>query len=218
MIAPTFGLALDNQVTSTKGLADCYGSWEGIRSNHVISSSGDFFGPDGSSRSISTAADRDLLIALRAKADLIVVDAATARAEKYKLPSAGAAVAIFSASGDFGGIPAVEESSGQCILFSPETPVVPNNARYEPLLSRDNPLEGIAPWAKEQGLPAVLLEAGPTLTRLAFRSGAVDNSALTISGENLDAQSVVNLHPFDPVAKLLSIAYAQGACFTYWSH
>jgi hypothetical protein len=218
MIFPAFGLALEKQVTSIEELADSYGKWMGILSNHVVNASSDFSGQDGSSRSISTPEDRELLLALRGKADLLVVDAKTARTEKYKMPSSGAALAIFSATGDFSGIPAVEDAIGNCYLFSPETAKSIGNCEYEPILDLENPLLGLSDWAQKRGLLAVLLEAGPTLTKIAFLNGLVGQSALTIAVEDLDVESIANRHPFDPLAKLVSVANAPGASFTYWNH
>lgn len=218
MISPAFGLALEQQVTSISELADSYGKWLGIRSNHIVSASGDFSGPDGSSRSLSTPEDRELLIALRGKADLLVVDASTARTEKYKMPSSGAALAIFSATADFSGIPAVEDSSGSCYLFSPKGSKSIGNCEHEPILDIQNPLLGLSAWASKRGLMALLLEAGPTLTKTAFANGLVGQSALTIAVENLDVETIANRHPFDPLAKLVSVANAPGASFTYWNH
>ena len=65
MISPAFGLALKANATDVLALANCYGTWVGICSNHVITPDGKFSGADGSSRTISSDADRKLLIALR---------------------------------------------------------------------------------------------------------------------------------------------------------
>jgi riboflavin biosynthesis pyrimidine reductase len=218
MISPAYGLALEAQDTSITALVDCYGTWVGIRSNHVINSSGELSGPDGSSRSISTPEDRELLIALRAKANLVVVDAKTARSERYGLPSSGAALAIFSATGDFTDIPAFESTKGSCYLFSPQVPQQIRNNHHVQIHSVQNPLSDLSAWAKDKDMPAVLLEAGPTLTKTAYGNGLVAQSALTITGAHLDAESVANRHPFDHLAKLLSVAIGKGASFTYWNH
>jgi riboflavin biosynthesis pyrimidine reductase len=218
MISPAYGLALKAQISSVQELADSYGAWEGIRTNHVVDSNGNFWGSDLSSRSISTTEDRFLLMALRAKADLVVVDARTARDEQYDVPSSGASLAIFSATGDFTGIPAVEKARPNCFLFSPEMQSTLGAHHHQQIQLPGNPLSGLSEWATEQGLPAVLLEAGPTFSGMAFRDGLVANSALTISIEGLDEVTAARMHPFDPSAKLLSLANAEGASFTYWSH
>lgn len=218
MISPAYGLALEAKATSAMALADCYGSWVGIRSNHVISGAGDFSGTDGSSSSISSTVDRELLVALRSLADLVVVDAETARREHYKLPSSGALLAIFSQSGSFSEIPALEKEFNRSILFSPKAPEGFQRHRHVPIPNLENPLEGLSQWAHDQGFPAVLLEAGPTLSKLAFRGKAVHQSALTISTIKLDVDSIEKAHPFDGSATLLSVANSEDATFTYWSH
>jgi hypothetical protein len=106
VIKPIFGLAKTSGASEPKTLAAAYGNWSGIRSNHVITQSGMFSGSDGSSRSISSEEDRELLLEIRSRTDLILVDAATARLEQYRTPRSGARLAIFSLNGDFDGIPA----------------------------------------------------------------------------------------------------------------
>jgi riboflavin biosynthesis pyrimidine reductase len=218
MITPAFGLAKEAEATDAGALANCYGKWQGIRSNHVVTQSGNFSGPDGSSRSISSEADRQLLVALRALADLILVDAATARRELYGLPSAGAALAIFSLTGNFSGIPAVVESSERVFLFSPTPPEGPSARQHQVIASLNNPFQAISIWAGGLGLKSLLLEAGPTLTKNAFANGLVRESAVTISSPQLEIESASRAHPFDPSARLVSLAHSSDSTFTYWTH
>ena len=218
MISPAYGLALEANATDAPALAECYGPWEGICSNHVITSSGKFAGPDGSSRSISSEADRELLIALRAHADVIVVDAATARRERYRLPSSGARLVVFSSSGVFAGIPAIQETSDSCFLFSPNRPMDFPERQYVPIRNPENPLQDLSQWAKRESLPALLLEAGPTLSKSAFNNKLVSFSALTISEQNQDLDALAKSHPFDDSALLVSVAHSNDATFTYWTH
>ena len=218
MISPAFGLALEARTTDPTALAGCYGPWNGVRSNHVITQLGMFTGSDGSSRSISTEADRQLLVALRSFADLLVVDAATARKEAYGLPSSGAAIAIFSRTGDFSGIPALEQSTEKVSLFSPTPPENFGGHRHFKIESLDNPLQEVSAWAQASGLIAVLLEAGPTLTKTAFDNQMVGQSAVTIAGAILDIDAASKAHPFDSKARLLSMAHSEDSTFTYWTH
>ena len=218
MISPAYGLALEANATNIQALADCYGPWVGIRSNHVITRTNKFSGSDGSSRSISTEADRALLVALRSSADVIIVDAETARREQYQLPSSGAALAIFSQSGKFSGIPALDEDSKLCFLFSPTAPKDFERHRHVPIASPESPLQDLSKWADSRGFRSMLLEAGPTLSRTAFDNQLVSQSALTISESDLVLDSILGTHPFDPSATLLSVAHSEGASFTYWGH
>jgi riboflavin biosynthesis pyrimidine reductase len=218
MISPALGLALEAKATTPQALVACYGPWVGIRSNHVITLDGEFAGADGSSRSITQPIDRQLLIALRTKADLIVVDAATARTEQYRLPASGAGLAVFSRNGVFSGIPALEETTDKCFLFSPEAPKDSRNHTHVPVRSSANPLQELSEWAEGNNLSAVLLEAGPTLSRTAFDNHLVQHSALTISGATQELDFFATAHPFDTSATLLSVAHFEGGSFTYWRH
>lgn len=218
MISPAYGLALEANATDASALAECYGPWEGICSNHVITPSGEFAGPDGSSRSISSEADRELLVALRSRADVIVVDAATARRERYAVPSSGARLAVFSSSGIFAGIPALEEPRDSCFLFSPKQPMDFPERQYVPIRNPENPLQELSQWAHSKSLPALLLEAGPTLSKTAFNNKLVSFSALTISEQNQDLEALAKSHPFDDSALLVSVAHSNDATFTYWTH
>lgn len=218
MISPAYGLALDAKISDSKSLADCYGHWSGIRSNHVITAGGKFSGPDGSSRSISTIQDRELLIELRKRADLIVVDAATARREQYKAPSSGTALAIFSRTGRFSGIPAFEQAGVPLFLFSPVALADAKGHRYEVIANDNNPLRVLTEFSGKEGFEAILLEAGPTLSQTAFDNGLVSQSALTISGQNPTVDLGSNSHPFDDLASLLSVAHSENVTFTYWNH
>jgi riboflavin biosynthesis pyrimidine reductase len=219
VIQAIFGLAQMAKATDAQSLAESYGSWNGVRSNHVLSASGSFSGADGSSRSIATKEDRELLLALRGLADLIVVDAATARLEQYRAPKTGTALAIFSSSGDFTNIPAVETSELPIYLFTGSTsPMFPGNPNAVVIPLPERPFEGFLAWSKSRSLDAILLEAGPTLTARAFEAGIVRQSAVTRTGLSEDTGPMVMTNPFDPEAKLISMAQAEGASFSLWNH
>jgi riboflavin biosynthesis pyrimidine reductase len=219
VIKPLFGLAKATGASDPKSLAAAYGTWSGIRSNHVISQSGRFSGRDGSSRSISTKEDRDLLIEIRSRSDLIVVDAATARLEQYRTPSAGRRLAIFSLSGNFTGIPAVEEQDSPVFLFT-------STGEQLSLISSKNvhvqiqsdPFADFLKWANKKGFGSILLEAGPTLTAKAFEAGIVGQSAITRTPvATTDAPEKLQ-NPFDKDAVLISLAQSEDASFSLWTH
>ena len=219
MIKPLFGLAKATGASDPKSLAAAYGAWSGIRSNHVISQSGRFSGSDGSSRSISTKEDRELLIEIRSRSDLIVVDAATARLEQYRTPSAGRRLAIFSLSGNFTGIPAVEEQDSPVFLFT-------STGEQLSLISSKNvhaqiqsdPFADFLKWANEKGFGSILLEAGPTLTAKAFQAGIVGQSAITRTQDATTDAPEKLLNPFDKDAVLISLAQSEDASFSLWTH
>lgn len=219
MIQGVFGLAQSANAVDVPSLAASYGPWTGVRSNHVLDSGGRFTGNDGSSRSISTTEDRELLLTLRSRADLIVVDAATARFERYRAPKSKVPLAIFSSSGDFTGIPAVETSEQPIYLFSSvNSSRYPSNPNVVLVPTNQRPFDGFIEWAKSLSIDAILLEAGPTLTAMAFDAGIVRQSAVTTTGDSLVSEPALLTNPFDSQATLVSLGLASGASFTLWVH
>ena len=219
MIKPIFGLAKASSASEPKSLAAAYGNWSGIRSNHVITQSGKFSGSDGSSRSISTKEDRELLIEIRSQSDLIVVDAATARFEKYRTPSSGASLAIFSLSGNFEDIPVVEDQEAPVFLFSASADRINReDSKYVHVQIPGKPFDGFLTWANSNEFKSILLEAGPTLTALAFEAGIVRQSAVTRSPITSSDTPETQHNPFDKDAVLVSFAQSEDASFSLWTH
>lgn len=219
MIKANHGLALSHNAIDIASLAESYGPIKGIRSNHVINASGEFWGSDGSSRSISTSQDRELLLALRSAADLIVVDAATARLEQYRAPKSRASLAIFSISGDFTKIPAVQSSDVPIYLFA-GSPLAKYSANpnAQVIGIKTDPFDDFLEWAMSLKYQSILLEAGPTLSAKAFEAGIVQQSALTRTGFLPDFEPMSLKNPFDESARLISLAQGVGASFELWSH
>ncbi|MFM6963915.1 MAG: hypothetical protein ACKOWJ_06640 [Micrococcales bacterium] len=58
--------------------------FEGFRLAMVLGQDGATRGPDGTSKTLSNPNDRDLLMTLRRQADVVITDAVTATAEKYR--------------------------------------------------------------------------------------------------------------------------------------
>lgn len=74
----------------------------GIRVNLIASVDGSARGDDGTSESLSSRADRAVLGAIRAESDVVLIGAASLRAEGYLLPRT-ARLAVVTASGDLRG-------------------------------------------------------------------------------------------------------------------
>lgn len=128
----------------------------GVRVNLVVDSNGSFIGIDGSSRSLSNELDKQRLIELRKLSDVVITDAATARAEEYR-PSKWVPIEVWSKSGNFAGV-----NQELALLHVGE--ISNEFARLE--------------------RKAVLLETGPTLTRVIAALGLIDELALTVTGKN----------------------------------
>lgn len=217
MIEGVKGLALASKVTSPAQLAESYGSWDGIRTNHVVSSTGSFFDNSGSSRGLSTPEDLALLLELRKRSDLIIVDAATARNEGYRKLSSSH-LAIVSSTGNFESIPAGTSVTG-VTLFSPPARGIEKNLGPELVpISPEDPFEAIERWSLSMGYTSLLLEAGPTLTKICFTSNRVVQSAITITPRVEHEALSPNSNPFSSNGELLSVAQSKDATFTLWSY
>jgi len=217
MIAALSGLALSNQVSTVEELAKSYGSWDGIRTNHVISSGGSFFDESGSSRGLSNREDLELLLALRKQSDLVIVDAATARNEQYKKFSSSR-LAIVSATGNFQSIPAASASTG-VTLFSPNDPTRDGDSKLEHVaIDPAEPFVALLDWARRMQMKTLLLEAGPTLTKVCFATTEVAQSAITITPRLSRESLTPKWNPFSDSGSLVSLAESEAATFTLWNY
>jgi riboflavin biosynthesis pyrimidine reductase len=216
MIKPVSGLAKKAQATTIEQLAKSYGDWNGIRANHVMNSAGHMVDEQGSSRGLSTKDDRELLIALREQSDAVIVDAATARSEKYKALR-NSLLVIVSRSGNFREIPATKDST-RVLLASPIEAVIETGVTDKLVIDPADPFVAIAKWASANSLRKLLLEGGPTLSKLAFENSHVIQSALTITPSVMKTPVVPITHPFDSSAQLISLADTEDASFSFWSH
>ncbi len=128
----------------------------GVRANLVANTRGDFSGKGGSSRDLSNQTDREVLIRLRALADVIVTDGATAAAENYQ-PTKWAPIQVWSQSGNFRGL--LEKNGMQLVQIS-------------------DPAKALERLLTEY--QSVLLETGPTVTRLLAAHECIDQLKLTL--------------------------------------
>jgi riboflavin biosynthesis pyrimidine reductase len=192
-------------------LAKSYGNWTGIRSNHVVHISGSLKDASGSSRGISSPLDKRLLIALRKTAQLILVDASTARAENYR-PIADLLIGIVSRSGNFEKLVQLTDSKNT-LLFSPVSHA--DGARSK-LISENEPFSDILKKLSGLGVTRVLLESGPTLTKLAVRENVIQESAITITPGVDETEFRKLANPFLQAADLASFAEAREASFGLW--
>jgi hypothetical protein len=212
MIRPLAGCALEQNAESAKDLAACYGQYEGLRSNHVVTESGLFQDQLGSSRGLSSESDRELLIELRRHCDLVLVDAATARRERYRSIK-NATLGIISASGNFDGIPAIETGSSRVVLFSGTTQLAIKEGRVWVVpINPERVFHQILSFASSESLPRLLLEAGPTLTKMAFRQKLVSQSAIT----TLHHTDSLPINPFAQDSTLVSLAREGDHSFSFW--
>ena len=86
-----------------------------LRLNLIASVDGSARGVDGTSETLSSKADRAVLGAIRSVSDVVLIGAATLRAEGYLLPRR-ARLAVLTASGDLTGARVQEETDPERVL------------------------------------------------------------------------------------------------------
>jgi riboflavin biosynthesis pyrimidine reductase len=161
-----------------------------VRLNLIGSVSGGATGPDGTSESLTNLVDRLILRAIRAQSDVVVVGAASVRAEGYFVPRNGA-LAIVSRGGDFshhqlrgtgnGGTvlvlcpPAVVETA-RSTIGSPDARVI-----AVPDVEGSLAAPTIVAALRGEGFESIVAEGGPELAALFVTGGVVDELCLTTS-------------------------------------
>jgi riboflavin biosynthesis pyrimidine reductase len=178
---------LINRVTDHTGEADDLAalytppSTPWLRVNMVSTVDGAATGADGLSGSVNNDADGRVFHLLRDLADVIVVGAGTARAERYK--PASKPIVVVSRSGE---IPATLRTASEGMVLMATTEPAADQARET--LGADNvlvlgqaavDLAVLKPALAERGFTHVLCEGGPHLLTTLLAAGAVDELCAT---------------------------------------
>jgi len=147
---------------------------------HTLDSA--YFGPDGVSKSLSNPRDREVLLEVRRLADVVLVGAATIRAERYKPMLTNAVVAIVSPSLNLPwDEPLFGESTHAPIVFtrSEAFSAQSNSSAFTlamqmqeqnkvQLVHLDDPAIDSLTYLREQGHQRVVCEGGPRLLESLF--------------------------------------------------
>ncbi len=156
-----------------------YAEVQGIFANLLLLDDGSYYGPDGSSRSISNEIDKTVLVHLRRKSRALVVGGNTARNEGYK-PSERFETFVFTGDPD-------SLATG-----------------LKPLQFDDVSDLKVQLVEMLQRYGQILIEAGPSLLKKLIATGEVDYLCLTVIGqpdrETLLLRSILDVSN----AKLLS--------------
>lgn len=137
---------------------------------------------DGRSGALGRAGDKAVFTVLRDLADIVLVGAGTARAERYGPPTRpGQSVAVVTASGDLDGLDALL-ASGSAIVVTTEAAAAPTGDVDVVRAGGDRvdvtrALEALA----ERGGRVVVAEGGPTLNGDLLAAGVVDEICTTIA-------------------------------------
>jgi riboflavin biosynthesis pyrimidine reductase len=161
-----------------------------LRLNLIGSVSGSATGSDGTSESLTNPIDRKILNVIRALSDVVVVGAATVRAEGYFVPRE-AALAIVSRSGDFSGHRIVDKGrSDAVVVLCPAAAVARARATLGmsvaavvavPDVDGSLTAEAIVDALHARGYRSVVAEGGPELASGLLLGGVVDELCLTTS-------------------------------------
>jgi len=182
-VIPATGIAHDPSTTEGREwLAAVYRRSESayVRLNMITTVTGAAAGTDGTSETLSSRVDRAILGIIRADADVVVVGAATVRAEGYLIPRA-ARLAVVTVSGDLSGHRFDDDGAGillVCLADRADEVRVRAGLRAAEIV----PVAGgddLAPAAivealSRRGLPRIVCEGGPTLAAGFAAAGVID--------------------------------------------
>lgn len=161
-----------------------------LRLNLVASVSGSAAGTDGTSETLTNRADRALLGVIRRQSDVVLVGAASVRAEGYQLPR-HALLVILTRSGDLGSDRFSDQSgAGRVMVFCPAAaePVVRASVgtlevEIVTLPDEDGRLDvtSVVAVLAGRGLTRIVCEGGPSLAAQLLDADLVDELCLSTS-------------------------------------
>lgn len=200
---------------------------EWVRLNLISSVNGSAAGSDGTSESLTNRADRAILGAIRSLADVILVGAASVRAEGYHLPSASR-LAIVTSSGNLAGHRIDGDAAGRVLILCPEAArpaVTASLAGLDieivviPDLAGRLGADAVIGSLRDRGLDHIVCEGGPSLAVQLLNAGAVDELCLStgpvVTGSVLPVLGGADEHPLTLSQLLVDDAsgiYARWRC------
>lgn len=153
-----------------------------LRINLVTSITGSAVGADGTSDTLTSPADRRVLGVIRELSDLVLIGAASVRAEGYQLPRR-ARLGVATRSGDLRGHRLDAEQQHRLTIVCPESVserVVSQFPRAEVLVTEDDsPAADVVPVLRSAGYRSIVCEGGPALASALLAADAVDELCLT---------------------------------------
>jgi len=151
-------------------------TWTGWRATLVVDAAGNFKGLENSSKAISNELDLQLLLALRAKADVIVTTGKTARSENYRSSRFAPIAFITRDRGSLIDLPALNNPGQFENLFL-------NNADHAELN-----FSSISEELKSKGFSKFLFEGGPSTLRQLLESDQRVEVVLTVVDTNTQGE------------------------------
>lgn len=197
-----------------------------LRVNMVSSVDGGAVGDDGLSGSVNSGADRDVFQMLRGLADVILVGAGTARAERYGpaetpivIVSGRGDVPVSARGGEPGSIrlatladaPLLDEARQ---LLGDEHVYVVGDSAHGPSVD----LQALIGLLRDSGHAQILCEGGPSLLGDLLRAGLVDELCHTTTPRLLagDGRRILGGPDLDVPLSLASLLEADGTLLARW--
>lgn len=158
-----------------------------VRLNMITSLTGTATGSDGTSETLSSPVDRRILGVIRAASDVVVVGAATVRAERYIAPRR-TRLAIVTSTGDLGDVQFPEEDRERVVLVA-DTAHARAVQRAGAALGIDTLVAGAAELSPAailaalttRGWTRVVCEGGPSIAGQFAEAGCIDEFCLSVA-------------------------------------
>ncbi|OOB90125.1 dihydrofolate reductase family protein [Rathayibacter sp. VKM Ac-2630] len=155
-----------------------------VRLNMIASVNGSSIGSDGTSETLTNRVDRTILGVIRAQAQVVLVGAASVRAEGYRVPRR-VPLAVVSSSGDLAGHRLRLQDGARVLLLVPEsltaTGPLPTGVEVVRVPAAEGRMSAAAMLAAlaALGLERVVCEGGASLSGQFLAAGLVDEICLT---------------------------------------
>ena len=196
-----------------------------LRINLIVSVPGSAAGTDGTSESLTNRTDRRILGVIRRHADLVLVGAASVRAEGYRIP-ATTTLGVVTGSGDLSGHRIEEGESSRLTVFCPASATgrvsatMPGCTIVE-VADLDGRLSAadLLAAARGTGARSIVCEGGPSLAAQLAAINAVDEVCLTtapmLTGTTLPSLGAAAFAPV-PLRPTLLMTDENGALYSRW--
>ena len=196
---------------------------EWLRINLVVSVTGSAAGSDGTSETLTSRADRRILGVIRELSDVVLVGAASVRAEGYQVPTKSR-LAVMTATGNLSGHRLDPELADKVTVIGPASALARAKADLPgahllevPGEDQVSPADAVQAL-RDAGSSSIVCEGGPTLAGQLIAAGLVNELCLTTSPQ----LTTVRVPPFtgDLGDRPLDLGHVLvddgGSVFTRW--
>jgi riboflavin biosynthesis pyrimidine reductase len=195
---------------------------EWLRLNLVISVSGSAAGADGTSGSLTSRTDRRILGVIRELADVVLVGAASVRAEGYQVPRRSP-LAVLTESGDLGGHGIEPDQLPRVIVLCPASALERVRESLGEVrtivLAEGGDVAAAIGALRSAGLASIVCEGGPGVAAQLAASRLIDELCVTtsplVNGAALAPLGREELPPIEVDLGQLAID-EQGYLFARW--